>query len=216
MNLTFYHVPMSTSNLTECVLAELGTPCERVRLSIAAGDTRKPEFLALNPNGRVPVIVHEGTPIWESAAITMYLGDVFGVDAHLYPAPGPKRGEAMKWIVWCNITLGEAGARWAASLPPGSEGAVEPGSRDWVPPEERSARAAEKAKAELVACLAILEGGLSGRSFLLGDYSLVDTHVHVLVGLFAFMGVDLTHFPGVAGWLQRCSERPALALMMAD
>ena len=73
-----------------------------------AGDTKKPEFLKLNPNGKVPVIVHDGTSIWESAAITMYLGEVFGVDAKLYPAPGPKRGAAMKWIVWGNVSLGEA------------------------------------------------------------------------------------------------------------
>ncbi|KAI9880154.1 MAG: hypothetical protein M1823_006761, partial [Watsoniomyces obsoletus] len=91
---------MSTASITQGVLAELDIECERVKLDIEAGDTRKPDFLKVNPNGRVPAIVHDGTPIWESAAITMYLGELFGVDAELYPAPGPKRGEAMKWIVW--------------------------------------------------------------------------------------------------------------------
>jgi len=93
MSLTFYYAPMSTSNITEAILAELGTPCERVQLDISAGDTRKPDFLKINPNGRVPAIVHEGTPIWESSAITMYLGEVFGVDAQLYPALEPKRSD---------------------------------------------------------------------------------------------------------------------------
>ena len=63
MSFIFYYAPMSTASLTEAVLAELGTPCERVKLDITAGDTRKPEFLKVNPNGRVPVIVHEGTAI---------------------------------------------------------------------------------------------------------------------------------------------------------
>lgn len=215
MSITFYYVPMSTSSITEAVLAELGTPCERVKLDISMGDTRKPDFLKINPNGRVPAIVHEGTPIWESSAITMYLGEVFGVESKLYPEPGPKRGEAMKWIAWSNVTLAEAGGRLSASLPTSSEGAVQSNSLDWVPPDQRSASAVEKAKADLVVCLKILDGGLEGKSFLLGDYSLVDTHLQGFVGWIGTMEVDLTPFPNVTGWLQRCSERPAIAKLMA-
>ena len=214
MSLTFYYAPMSTSSITEAVLAELGIPCERVKLDISAGDTRKPDFLKVNPNGRVPAIVHEGTPIWESSAITMYLGEVFGVDAKLYPVPGPKRGEAMKWITWSNVTLAEAGGRLAASLPTSNEGAVQPNSLDWVSPEQRSAIAMEKAKADLALCLRILDGGLEGKSFLLGDYSLADTHLQGFVGWIGTMEVDLTPFPNVTRWLNRCSERPAIAQMM--
>ena len=215
MTLTFYYAPMSTASITEAVLAELGTPCERVKLDISARDTRKPDFLKINPNGRVPAIEHEGTPIWESSAITMYLGEIFGVDAKLYPAPGPKRGEAMKWITWSNVTLAEAGGRLAASLPTGSEGAVQSDSLDWVPPEQRSAIALEKANADLAICLKILDGGLEGKSFLLGDYSLADTHLQGFVSWLRMMEVDLTPFPNVMEWLKRCSERPALAKLMA-
>jgi glutathione S-transferase len=215
MSLTFYYAPMSTASITEAVLAELGTPCDRVKLDISAGDTRKPDFLKINPNGRVPAIVHEGMPIWESSAITMYLGEVFGVDAQLYPAPGPKRGEAMKWIAWSNVTLADAAGRLSASLPTGSDGGVQSNSLDWVPPEQRSESAMDKAKADLAVCLGILDGGLAGKSFLLGDYSLADTHLQGIVGWIGTMDVDLTPFPSVTGWLQRCSERPALAKLMA-
>ena len=216
MSLTFYYAPMSTSNVTEAVLAELGTPCERVRLDISAGDTRKPDFLKVNPNGRVPALVHEGTAIWESAAITLYLGEVFGVEAKLYPAPGPERGEAMKWIVWSNVTLAEAAGRLSAALPTSSEGAVESNSLDWVAPDQRSVSAVEQAKADLDRWLKILDGGLEGKSFLLGEYSLADTHLQAFVGWIASMAVDLMPFPNVMGWLKRCGERPALAKLMAD
>lgn len=215
MSLTFYYAPMSTASITEAVLAELGTPCDRVKLDISAGDTRKPDFLKVNPNGRVPAIVHEGTPIWESSAITMYLGEVFGVDAKLYPAPGSKRGEAMKWIAWSNVTLAEAASRLSSSLPTSNEGAVQSNSQDWVPTEQRSAIAAEKAKADIALCLRILDGGLEGKSFLLGDYSLADTHLQALVGWIWAMAVDLKPFPNVTGWLNRCGERPAIAKLMA-
>ena len=75
MTLTFYHVPFSTSNSTAAVIDELeynnpSAPlCKRVELSIQAGDTKTPDYLQdVNPNGRVPAIVHDGVAIWESAA----------------------------------------------------------------------------------------------------------------------------------------------------
>lgn len=211
MSLTFYYAPMSTASITEAVLAELGTPCERVKLDIRAGETRKPDFLKINPNGRVPTIVHEGTAIWESSAITMYLGEVFGVAAGLYPAPGPKRGEAMKWIAWGNVTLGEAASRLAGSLPRGHEGGVEPGSADWEAAQKHTAGVAEKARKDLAGCLKILDGALTERAFLLGEYSLADTHLHGIVAWIGMMSVDLKPFANVSAWLKRCGERPALA-----
>ncbi len=215
MSLVFYHVPMSTSSVTEGVLAELGVPCERVILSIQGGDTAAPTFLALNPNGRVPVIVHDGTPIWESAAITLYLGELFGMQAGLYPPPGPKRGEAMKWVVWSNTALAEAAGRMSASLPADSDGGVVAGSRDWIAPEQRSASAADKARRDVQACLKVLDGALAHRPFLIGEYSLADTHVQGFVGWIGSMDVNLEPFPSVSAWMERCSARPALAALYA-
>ena len=216
MSLTFYYVPMSTSSITEAVLAELDIPCDRVQLSIQDGDTKKPDFLKINPNGRVPAIVHEGTPIWESSAITMYLGEVFGVEANLYPVLGPQRGEAMKWIVWSSVALAEAAGRFSALIPSETEGAVLQTSPDWIPPEQRSTFALEKAKADIVSCFQILNTALVNKSFLLGDYSLVDTHLQGFVGWIGSMEIDLSEFSNITSWLARCYDRPALAKMMAD
>ncbi len=216
MSLIFYYVPMSTSSVTEAVLAELGIPCDRIQLSITDGDTKQSDFLNINPNGRVPAIVHDGTAIWESAAITMYLGEVFGLAAKLYPPLGPQRGEAMKWIVWGNVTLAEAGGRLSALLPADSDGGVLPNSQDWIPPEQRSTIALAKAKADLVSCLGILDNALEGKSFLLGDYSLVDTHLQGFVGWIGSMDVALEPVPNVMGWLKRCCARPAIAKLMEE
>jgi glutathione S-transferase len=216
MSLIFYYVPMSTSSITEAVLAELDIPCDRIQLSITDGDTKQPDFLNINPNGRVPAIVHDGTAIWESAAITMYLGEVFGVAAQLYPPLGTQRGEAMKWIVWGNVTLAEAGGRLSALLPSDSDGGVVPNSKDWIPPEQRSTLALAKAQADLVSCLGILDRALAGKSFLLGDYSLVDTHLQGFVGWIGSMDVALEPFPNVMGWLGRCCARPAIAKLMEE
>jgi glutathione S-transferase len=214
MSLTFYFAPMSTASITEAVLAELGISFDLVKLNISVGDTRKPEFLKINPNGSVPAIVHEGVAIWESSAITMYLGEVFGVDKNLCPTPGPKRGEAMKWIAWSNVTFAEPASRLFASLPPEMQGDTETNAQEKVAPEMKSAVAMEKAKADLADCLRILNDGLEGRSFLTGDYSLADTHLQGIVGWIGSMDIDLTPFPNVTEWLKRCYERPAIAKLM--
>ncbi len=225
MSLVFYFAPNSTAAVTSAVLAELehGLPnplAQRIELSIQAGDTRTSDYLSsVNPNGRVPAIVHEGVPIWESAAITMYLGETFGVredgetdKQSLYPALGPQRGEAMKWIVWANITLAAAGGRLAASLPAGTPGGVEPGSQDFKSEEEKSkAEMLEKAKTEIEGALKVLDGALTGKDFLLGgQYCLADTHLWSFVSWLTMIGVSTTSHPNIKEWMARVGERPAL------
>jgi glutathione S-transferase len=215
MSLIFYSAPMSTASITEAVLAELGIDCDRVNLDLRAGDTKKPEYLKINPNGKVPAIVHDGTAIWESSAITMYLGDLFGVEVKLYPAPGPQRGEAMKWIAWSNVVLAEAAGRLFASLPPEKQGDPATNVAEKATAEQTSEIAMSTAKSDLADCLRILEIGLEGRSFLIGEYSLADTHLQGIVGWVGMLDFDLTPFVNINGWLQRCYQRPAIAKLMA-
>ncbi|HEY2035819.1 MAG TPA: glutathione S-transferase N-terminal domain-containing protein [Steroidobacteraceae bacterium] len=144
MSLTFYYSPMSTATITELVLEELAVPCELIRVDLKKGETQTAEFLRLNPNGKVPVLIHDGARIWESAAITLYVGEIFGVAKGLYPEPGPQRGEAMKWVVWANVTLGDAFGRWVRN------------TSDWVPAEQHNAKAAAAAESDVRNCLRIL------------------------------------------------------------
>ena len=210
MSLTFYFAPNSTANVTVAVLAELRLDCERVRLDIDAGETRRPEFLAINPNGRVPAIVHNGVALWESAALTIYLGELFGVEAGLFPPPGSRRGQAMTWIVWTNTSLAEAAGRLSAQLPPESPGAVQPGSVDLLSSEQRRPDMLVRAKSDVYAQLRVLDAALEGKPFLLGDYTLADTHLWVLVSWAFSMGVPGGDLTNVNGWLERCAARPAL------
>jgi glutathione S-transferase len=143
----------------------------------------------------------------------MYLGEAFGVAAQLYPAPGPARGEAMKWITWTSVTLHEAANRLSAARPSESAGAVQPGSPDWVPPAQRSAATLHKAQADVTACLHIVNAALEGKPFLLGNYSLADTHLQGIIGWITSMDVDLSAHPNVSAWHARCSQRPALAAL---
>lgn len=203
MSLTFYYAPMSTASITELVLEELGVPCDKVKLDLQRGDTRKPEFLAVNPNGKVPCIVHDGTAIWESAALTIYLGETFGVERALFPAPGPRRGEAMKWIVWTNATLGEAVSRFTRN------------TTSWFPDDQKNAVAGEAARRDVAECLRVLDLSLAGKPYLLGDYTLADAHLASICDWLGMLKIDFTPFSNVAAWVERCRARPAYQRLMA-
>jgi glutathione S-transferase len=203
MSLVFHYAPMSSAVTTHWVLEELGVPYDKVKLDLAAGDARKPAHTALNPNGKVPVIVHDGTPIFESAAISIYLGETFGAGRGLFPAPGPRRGQAMQWIVWANVSLGEALSR------------VEHNSSPQIAAERHNAKALEVARKDLGELLRVLDGALAPGPYLLGAaFSLADAHVASWAGYLAMRGVALEPYPNLAAWTARCAARPAFKVAM--
>jgi len=198
MSLVFYYSPMSTAVITHWALEELGIPYEKVKLDIAAGDTKKPDFLKINPNGAVPVIVHDGTPIFESAAIAIYLGETFGVEKGLFPAAGPARGQAIAWIVWANVSLGGAMNRYTYA------------ASERIPEEQRNAKAAEVARADVERMFGVLDGALAGKEWLLGDkFSLVDAHVASFTAYANMIGLDTKKWTNLEAWRARATSRPA-------
>lgn len=203
MTLTFYYAPMSTASVTDIVIEELAIPCKRIKVDIRGGGTRTPEYLKINPNGHVPTIVHDDTAIWESAAITLYLGETFGVEKKLYPAPGPKRGEAMKWVAWSNVTLGETIRRWSHN------------THSSVPAEQQNAHSGATGLKDLKTCLTILDQELSRKSYLLGEFSIVDAHINAFMDWLSYMKFDFTSYSSLVAWRQRCSARPAYAKVMS-
>ena len=219
-SLIFHFAPYSTANCTSYVLDELehglSAPlAARVEHSLHTGELHEPAYLAINPVGRVPAIEHDGTPIFESSAITMYLGETFGVerkDANgkelesLYPALGTQRGEAMKWIVWSNIYLGDAGSRLFQSM--GQRRNKEEIAKL---SEEVRADRIENARKDLAKWLGILDGALEGKEFLVGGkYSLVDTHVQSFTRYLGFLDVDVDGYKNIKAWSDRVASRPAL------
>jgi glutathione S-transferase len=99
-NLVFYHAPNSRSAGARILLEELGAPYTLHPLSLKAGDQRKDAYLAVNPLGKVPTIVHDGALITEQGAIYIYLADLFP-EAGLAPAIGdPLRGPYLRWLVY--------------------------------------------------------------------------------------------------------------------
>lgn len=94
----FYHNPRSRAQMAHWMLEETGAPYRTVIVDFESGENRKPGFLAVNPMGKVPAIVHRGVTITETGAIIAYLADAFPA-AGLAPAPGDAaRGAYYRWL----------------------------------------------------------------------------------------------------------------------
>lgn len=97
---TLYYTPKTRATGALCLVEELGADCDLVVLNMKTGEHRKPDYLAVNPMGKVPALVHGGQLVTEQAAIYMYLADLYG-DKGLAPAIGdPRRGPYLRWMVF--------------------------------------------------------------------------------------------------------------------
>jgi glutathione S-transferase len=97
-DLTLYHAAPSRSSIVLWMLEELGEPYEIKLIKLSAGDNMKPDYLAVNPMGKVPALNHRGTIITEVAAICTYLADAFPEKRLNIPVGTPRRGVYLKWL----------------------------------------------------------------------------------------------------------------------
>src|SRR4249920_1038345 len=96
--LTLYHAAPSRSSVVHWMLEELGEPYDTRILNLKVGDHRKPEYLAINPMGKVPAVKHGDTVITEVSAICTYLADEFPKAKLNVPIGTPARGTYLKWL----------------------------------------------------------------------------------------------------------------------
>lgn len=100
-----HHDPGTAAMVPHILLEEIGAPYERVPVSRAANAHKQPEYLRLNPNGLIPVLVDGDLVLYETAAIALHLADT-QPQAKLAPALGtPERAHFYKWLVWLTNTL---------------------------------------------------------------------------------------------------------------
>jgi glutathione S-transferase len=97
-DLMLYHASPSRSSTTLWMLEELGEPYDIKLLKLSEGDQQKPDYLAINPMGKVPALKHNGTVITEVAAICTYLADAFPQKKLNVPVGDPRRGPYLKWL----------------------------------------------------------------------------------------------------------------------
>jgi glutathione S-transferase len=130
--ITFYHNPQSRAATVRWMLEELGAPFTVEALHLQKGEHKKPDYLAVNPMGKVPAIRHKGVIITETAAICCYLADEYP-EARLTPAIGdPQRGPYLRWMFFAPSCIEPAVWDKALQRAPGRPGMIGYGDFDTV------------------------------------------------------------------------------------
>lgn len=198
MALKIYGVARSRAFRTLWMAQELGLSYEHVPVDMADGGTRRPEYLAINPNGHIPAIDDGGFVLWESMAINLYLAKKYGAGPDgLYPQRLEDEARAWQWSFW-GMTEIERPVLTALM------------HRALHPEDRRDARAAEEAERALGAPLKVLDGALAATPYLLGArFTVADLNLASILSWARPARIDLSAVPKVAEWLKTCSDRPA-------
>ena len=202
MTLKIYGTADSRAARPLWVAEELGLAYEHVPVHYLGGATRTPEFLAINPNGRIPVIDDDGVLVWESMACSLYLAERF---KHAARPDGPslaagspaELAEILRWSFWV-VTECEKDALTFLM------------HRAIMPPERRKPPLASAAERRLLGPVRVLEQHLQTRSYLAGErFTVADVCVASVLAWAQGAREVMTACPAVSGWLQRCLARPA-------
>lgn len=195
MSLTLYGMALSRAGRCLWALEELGVAYQHVPTSFA-GETRTPEFLAINPNGRVPALKHGDLRLFESMAINLYLARTFG-QGGLQPDDDKGAALATQWSFWV-MTECEQPLLHGLLHTLGLMG------------YEQSPAKVEEQRQKLEAPLGVLNGALEGRDHLVGDrFTVADLNVASVFQWAALAKMDLAPHANVQAWLDRCLGRPA-------
>jgi glutathione S-transferase len=188
------YLPSGNGYKVRLVLRQLRLPYELVELDIKQGATRTPEFLAKNPNGRIPLLEIPGRGyLAESHAIIAYLAE----GSALVPADPLERARMWQWMCFEQYSLepniGTA-RYWIASL-----GKSESELGEKLEEKRRNGHAA----------LAVLEQGLAGSEFLVGErYSLADVALYAYTHVAPEGGFALEAYPSIRAWCARVAAEP--------
>ncbi|MFM9899873.1 MAG: glutathione S-transferase family protein [Polaromonas sp.] len=205
MSLTIYGTAASRAARPLWVAQELQLAYEHIPLHYLGGGTRTPEFLAINPNGHIPVVVDDGVVVWESMACALYLADRFrpqGLPTLGATSPA-EQAELLRWSFWA-VTECEKDA--LALL---MHSAL-------MPVERRKPALALEAERRLAAPLRVLEQHLQHRRqhqpepYLAGDrFTVADVCVASVLAWVRHAPALMAPCPAVQAWLARCLARPA-------
>jgi glutathione S-transferase len=187
-----YYNPRSRAAMAHWMLEEVGAPYRTELIDFEKGDNRKPGFLAINPMGKLPTIVHRGVTVTETGAIIAYLADAFP-DAGMAPKPGdPQRGAHFRWLFF-------------------GQGCFEPALIDAMfkrPPVEQKGAVGWGSYEDVIA---VLKAELAKAPYLLGErFTAADLYLASQLGFAMMFGA-----PGLKGeavvedYVARCQDRPA-------
>ena len=179
-----------------CTLEELGLPYTVHQIDITTGIQKEPDFLAINPNGRIPAIIdrdNDNFVVFESGAIMIYLAEKAG---KLLPTDVKGRSKVIQWLMFQMGGLGPM------------QGQANVFYR-YFP--EKLPSAIERYQKETKRLYSVLEGQLVDNEYLAGDFSIADIANWSWARIHGWAGVSIEEFPNLQRWLKQIESRPACA-----
>jgi glutathione S-transferase len=180
------------------VIHEMGVPCEVVTVDMGKGQHKSPEYLAINPNGKVPTLVDEGFQVWESNAILTYLAAKYP-ERGLMPTDVKGMATVQQWLHWQSSQFSSAAGEVMSET-------VYAKLFGRATDEAKLAAAHEELKKEL----ATLEKSLTGKEYLCGKLSIADFSIASLLLGRQAMRLDISGFPQVKAWQERLEARESM------
>ncbi|MEB3358024.1 MAG: glutathione binding-like protein [Synechococcales bacterium] len=183
------------------LLEELELPYTMHKIDIGKGDQFSPEFVAINPNSKIPAIVDRDTDItvFESGAILIYLAEKTG---KLLPTETGDRAKVIEWLMFQMASVGPMFGQFGHF-------------RNFAP--EKLPYAIERYQKETLRLLGVLDRQLATNAYIAGDYSIADiaTYPWVAAALTPYMSLSFDEFPNVQRWVDTLKARPAVQAGMA-
>jgi glutathione S-transferase len=194
MTLKIYGVARTRAFRALWIAEELQLAYEHVPVEIGEAGARRPEFLAVNPNGRLPLIADGDVVISESLAITLYLAKKY--------SPGVlDEARVWQWSFWALAEVDRGVNIWSLHAMR-------------LPPDERDATLRNEALNVLSAPFKVLDAAVAKNTYLLGpDFTVADLNVAAVIS--RAVDMDLTAWPHLKNWLYRCLDRPAARKALA-
>jgi glutathione S-transferase len=200
MTLKIYGVARTRAFRALWIAEELQLAYEHVPVEIGEAGARRPEFLSVNPNGRLPLIADGDVVISESLAITLYLAKKYSPGV-LYPAMLEDEARVWQWSFWALAEVDRGVNIWSLH-------AIR------LPPDERDATLRNEAFNVLSAPFKVLDAAVAKNIYLLGpDFTVADLNVAAVIS--RAVDMDLTAWPHLKNWLHRCLDRPAARKALA-
>jgi glutathione S-transferase len=198
--LTIYGVARTRAFRALWIAEELQLTYEHLPVEIGEAGARTPEFLALNPNGRLPLIADGDFVISESLAITLYLAKKYSHGA-LYPAALEDEARLWQWSFWALAEVDRGVNIWSLHTVR-------------LPPNERDAALRNEALAVLAAPFKVLDAAVAKNAYLLGPhFTVADLNVAAVIS--RAVDMDLSAWPHLKSWLLRCLDRQAARRALA-
>jgi glutathione S-transferase len=191
MTIKIYGSPMSRASRVMWCAKELGVPFEHV--NVPWEDLKKADFLAINPNGKMPGFCDGDLKLFESLAINLYIAKKYGT-RDLYPTNPEDEARVLQWTIWAATEV-EPYALPALLFALGIRG---------------NAAEASAGAEKLKPALKVLDDHLKDREWVVGNrFSIADLNAASVVSMARFGKIDISYAPKVEAWLDRCLARPA-------